>query len=271
MDRIPRPHLSSYLVLFALLALISSTTAAQPAAEDDLFRDALPSGGEGPGMVIVPSGRFVLGGGPASDEEQGVISLESFSMSATEITAGQYLQFLRSARSGEIRRFQGKDEMLPVTGVSFDEAQAYVTWLSHSTGNSYRLPSASEWEYAARAASSKLYSWGDELGENRANCSNCRSEFGGSLAPVMSFPANDWGLYDMHGNAWEWTRDCVDANSAPPANGLPQLFGNCDLRELRGGSYESDGWSIRAGARAFGPRDMNAEDVGFRVVRDLDD
>ena len=158
---------------------------------------------------------------------------------------------------------------LPVAGISWDEAEAYVTWLSRETGAYYRLPSATEWEYAARANSTTSYSWGDELGENRANCMDCGSGFRGRLAPVGSFPPNRWQLHDMHGNVWEWTKDCVDPNSAPPSNGLPQLFGNCDSREMRGGSAESDGWSIRVSSRAFGQRKLQDSDVGFRVVRDL--
>ena len=107
------------------------------------------------------------------------------------------------------------------------------------------------------------------MGENNANCMNCKTAFTGSLAPVKSFKPNSWMLYDMHGNVWEWTKDCVDSNTSAPPNGLPQLFGNCESRELRGGSAQSDGWSARAGARAFGQRKMKTSDVGFRVVMDI--
>ena len=150
-----------------------------------------------------------------------------------------------------------------------DEAEAYVTWLSRETGHHYRLPSASEWEYAARAGTTTLYSWGDKAGSGKANCLTCGGDAAGQLTPVGSFPANAWGLHDMHGNVWEWTKDCIDPNAAPPVTGMPKLFGNCDSRELRGGSARSDAWSIRAGARAFALRGEHIGDVGFRVVREV--
>jgi formylglycine-generating enzyme required for sulfatase activity len=244
---------------------------AQPDYEaGDEFSDKLRSGGTGPVMVVVPAGSMSLGVSRGAPGETARVAFsDDFAVGATEVTAGQYRQFLTATHSGELRRFDIENDKLPAYGVSWDEAEAYVTWLSRETGHYYRLPSATEWEYAARAGTTSTYSWGDDLGDNRANCLDCKSSFTGRHAPVGSFAPNAWKLYDMHGNVWEWTKDCVDANSAPPPNGLPQLFGNCDSRELRGGSAESDGWSIRAGARAFGVRKMKANDVGFRVVMDI--
>ncbi len=86
-------------------------------------------------------------------------------------------------------------------------------------------------------------------------------DYMGVIAPVGSFPANDWGLYDMHGNVWEWTKDCIDPNMAPPPDGMPILFGNCDLRELRGGSAKADAWSIRASTRATAQRVAKSPDL----------
>ncbi len=238
----------------------------------DTFSDPLRSGGTGPGMVAIPDGMFVLGGGQPGQQDLGMIKIQyRIAFSATEITNGQYRQFLEATQSGALKEFAKGEETLPAAGISWDEAEAYVTWLSRETGHYYRLPSASEWEYAARAGTATFYSWGDDAGSGKANCLTCGSEFGGRFAPVGSFPANAWGLYDMHGNVWEWTKDCIDPNAAPPGNGMPKLFGNCDSRELRGGSARSDAWSIRAGARAFALRGEHISDVGFRVVREVTD
>ena len=238
----------------------------------DKFSDSLRSGGAGPQMVVIPDGLFVLGGGRLGKDKMGMIKIEyMLAFSATEVTIGQYRQFLTASRSGNLSKFPGGSDELPVAGISWDEAEAYAIWLSRETGHYYRLPSASEWEYAARAGTSTIYSWGDNVEENRANCLNCKSKFDGTRAPVGSFEANSWGLYDMHGNVWEWTKDCIDPNAAPPPDGLPKLFGNCDSRELRGGSAPSDAWSIRSSARAFALRGQKNNDVGFRVVRNMTD
>jgi formylglycine-generating enzyme required for sulfatase activity len=190
-------------------------------------------------------------------------------LGVTEVTLGQFRYFLEATHSGNLDKLPKGGDDLPMTDVSWDDAEAYVSWLSRETGHYYHLPSASEWEYAARAGSTTDYSWGDTPGENKANCLQCDTKYNGKLAPVRSFPANAWGLYDMNGNVWEWTKDCIDPNSAPPNDGSPILFGNCESRELRGGSAESDAWSIRAGARAFGQRKMRGDDVGFRVAMDI--
>ncbi|MCZ6831502.1 MAG: SUMF1/EgtB/PvdO family nonheme iron enzyme [Gammaproteobacteria bacterium] len=259
------------LAWLIFLSCISSLAWAQLDYDDgDVFSDSLRSGGNGPTMVVIPAGSMSLGGGSGDSQGIGRVTFSrELAVSATEITAGQYRQFLTATHSAELRKFTIRDDSLPVYGVSWDEAEAYVTWLSWESGHYYRLPSATEWEYAARAGTSTTYSWGNDLGENRANCIDCKTSFAGRHAPVKSFPPNAWKLYDMHGNVWEWTKDCVDPNSAPPPNGLPQLFGNCESRELRGGSAESDGWSIRAGARAFGTRKLRTSDVGIRVVMDV--
>ena len=258
-------------VFLLFVTLSSSTVLAQNDLEaGETFQQNLRSGGSGPTMVVVPAGSLALGGVQGGPEGVGRVTFENdFAVSATEISAGQYKAFLEATRSAEARKYRDMADDLPVSGVSWDEAEAYVTWLSRETGDYYRLPSATEWEYAARAGTTTSYSWGDEVGKGRANCLECGVDYAGNHAPVGSFAPNAWKLHDMHGNVWEWTKDCVDPNSAPPSNGLPQLFGNCESRELRGGSAESDGWSIRSGSRAFGLRKMEADDVGFRVVMDM--
>ena len=259
------------LAILAAIAVFGVSPLAQ--AQDnvgDTFSSPLRSGGSGPAMVVIPDGMFTLGGGKPGQHDLGLVKIQYLvAFSTTEITRGQYRHFLAATQSGNLKKFAKGDDQLPVAGVSWDEAEAYVTWLSRETGHHYRLPSASEWEYAARAGTSTVYHWGDDAGRERANCLTCGTDFDGNLAPVASFPANPWGLYDMHGNVWEWTKDCIDSNAAPPANGMPKLFGDCDSRELRGGSARSDAWSMRAGARAVARRQERIMDVGFRVVMDV--
>lgn len=264
----PRIQSLTALCLLGLAVSIPPGFAAYEIGER--FTDSLRSGGQGPEMVVVPSGRFTLGGGTPGQQNLGVIDIGyRLAFGTTEVTLGQYRQFLEAVKSPQVEELPKGNDQLPVSGISWDEAESYVIWLSRESGNHYRLPSAAEWEYAARAGTSGMYFWGDEVGENKANCLNCGSKFNGELAPVGSFPANAWGLHDMHGNVWEWVKDCIDSNSAPPSNGMPKLFGNCDLRELRGGSASSDGWSIRAGARASALRKTSIPDVGLRVVMEV--
>jgi len=253
-----------------LTAMVPLAQAAQDLNPGDKFSDKLKSGGDGPEMMVIPGGIFVLGGGRPGQQDLGKVQIDyRVAVGARELTNSQYRKFLTANRSASLRNFPEADDDMPVTGISWDEAEAYMTWLSRETGHHYRLPSASEWEYAARAGTSSMYFWGDEVGKGKANCLNCGTSNDGKPAPVGSFKPNAWGMYDMHGNVWEWTRDCIDSNTAPPANGMPKLFGNCDSRELRGGSAQSDAWSIRAGARAFSPRGQKMSDVGFRVVMDI--
>jgi len=237
----------------------------------DTFAHDLPGGGKGPEMVVIREGKYVFGGGKVGDDpEKLVVEISRpFAISTTEVTAGMYRQFLKSSQSGDLSSFTSPQDDLPVVSISWDRAEAFVSWLSHQSGYHYKLPSSTQWEYAARAGSVKTYIWGNDAGKGNANCMDCGVSYQGKPAPVGSFKANAWGLYDVHGNVWEWTRDCMDSNSKPPLNGMPQLFGNCDNRELRGGSAKSDAWSIRFNARASAPRQAQNSDVGMRVVMEL--
>ena len=222
-------------------------------------------------MIVVRDGSFVFGGGrPGDDPEELVIEFQyPFAISTTEITAGMYRQFLEATSSVDLASVDTTDDRLPVAGISWDQAEAFVDWLSHQTGYYYSLPSSTQWEYAARAGSTRTYSWGKKVGEGNANCAECSVTFAGEPAPVGSFEPNTWGIYDMQGNVWEWTKDCMDPNSKPPQNGMPQLLGNCDRRELRGGSARSDAWSIRLNSRASAQRQTSIPDLGMRVVMAL--
>lgn len=171
----------------------------------------------------------------------------------------------------------------PVVCVNWRDARAYAIWLSRKTGKQYRLLSEAEWEYAARAGASTRYSWGDEIGRNRANCIDCGSRWNGNgTAPVGSFSANKFGLHDMHGNVWEWVADCRNASyENAPANESVWMEDDCSSRIFRGGSWRSFSSELRSanrggqayvsmpGSRRIKPFKRRLYIIGFRVAREL--
>jgi formylglycine-generating enzyme required for sulfatase activity len=146
----------------------------------------------------------------------------------------------------------------PVINVSWDDAQAYVQWLSQRTGQTYRLLTEAEWEIAARAGSTTDYSWGDQdpvcdqSAPNGANFSDCPYR---RTTPRGSFQPNAFGLYDVHGNVWEWVEDCYDPD--------------CSIRVIRGGSWYNIPQGLRSANRSRGTPASRNDDVGFRVARTL--
>jgi formylglycine-generating enzyme required for sulfatase activity len=162
----------------------------------------------------------------------------------------------------------------PAIKLSWDDAQTYVKWISRITGKSYRLLSEAEYEYAGRGGTQTKYPWGDDIklnGKPMANCDGCDSEWGGKrTAPVGSFAANGFGLYDMVGNVWEWTEDCWNLNyQGAPANGLAWTTGECNTRVVRGGSWNGNPVSLRSANRARIATGVRYDNLGFRVARTL--
>ena len=158
----------------------------------------------------------------------------------------------------------------PVINVSWDDAQSFIRWLNGKTGGNYRLPSEAEWEYAARAGSTTEYSWGDDIGSNRANCHNiyCGDSWD-YTAPVGSFPANPWGLHDMHGNIWEWVQDCWhNSYEGAPADGSAWTSGDCSRRVIRGGAWDHDAGDLRSANRSRYVRTDRDGNIGFRLAQD---
>ena len=159
----------------------------------------------------------------------------------------------------------------PVVNVSWDDARVYAQWLSAQTGAAYRLPSESEWEYAARAGTATKYSWGNGIGVNRASCGGCGSQWDyARTAPAGSFQPNAFGLHDMHGNVSEWVVDCWNGSYAgAPTDGSAWLQGACSDRVLRGGCWNYDPRFLRAAFRLWLATGSRYGDVGFRVARTL--
>ena len=156
--------------------------------------------------------------------------------------------------------------------VSWEDAKAYAAWLSEQTGKRYRLPSESEWEYAARAGTETAYSWGNEIGVNRANCDGSGSKWSDKrTSPVGSFEPNAFGLYDMHGNVQEWVEDCWHDNyEGAPTDGSAWTSGDDgSLAVVRGGSWFNAPRGLRAAYRDRDSPSGRFDNVGFRLVQDL--
>jgi len=230
------------------------------------------------GMVTIPGGSFLMGS-PADepgrlDNEgpQRRVEIRSFRLSKVEITFEQFDAF--ATATGRVRPDDagwGRGNR-PVISVSWDDATAFAEWLSEQTGERYRLPTEAEWEYAARAGSTTSYPWGSEPGSNNANCSRCGSEWGSKqTAPSGSFPPNEFGLHDMHGNVWEWVQDCYknDYIGAPSGGSAPA---QCDTtsRVLRGGSWQVGGVAIRSASRIRRTPISANNTFGFRVAQTIE-
>ena len=283
-------------------------TAPKRAVE--VFRDTLRDGGQGPEMVVLPTGRFRMGdldGSGYSSSERPVRTVtisRPIAMGKYPVTFEEYDRFVDSRDRGllkatpaqAIRALQwfvdGRDRVLlkalfwrhrpedegwgrgtrPVINVNQWDARYYAVWLSEQTGKCYRLPSEAEWEYAARAGTTTKYSWGDDIGRNRANCDGCGSEWDNKqTAPVGSFAANPFGLYGMHGNVCEWVEDCWhDYYKGAPSDGSAWTTdGNDSYAVVRGGSWSNDPLWVRSAFR-YGTGPWYRHDyVGFRLVQDL--
>jgi hypothetical protein len=144
----------------------------------------------------------------------------------------------------------------PVIGASWVDAQAYVRWLTLLTGKTYRLPSEDEWEFAARAGTDTKYYWGEEIGQNNANCLGCGVPWEiRQTAPAGSFRPNGFGLYDMLGNTWQWVEDCWEED--------------CVEHVLRGGGWDNPPQFLRISERYSFHAARRVTSYGFRLARTL--
>ena len=156
---------------------------------------------------------------PAEGPPHEVTIAKPFAVSKFEVTFEEWDACVAAAACPRVPDHWGRGEM-PVINVSWGDAKQYVGWLSQLTGKEYRLLTEAEWEYAARAGANTRYSWGDDPGMGNANCDGCGSQWDlQQTAPVGSFKPNGLGLYDMHGNVWEWVEDSWHENYDGRANG----------------------------------------------------
>ena len=316
-----RPSVSAATQQTGQLAMASPGQVISPSAPAvGAAGAAVPSPGtvirdcqECPELVTVPGGEFVMGSGPKErmrepDElpPHRVRVAGPFAVGKFEVTRAQYATFVRetsrehpqgchSLIGGRFHKntkatwqdpgFEQKDNE-PVVCVSWEDAEAYVAWLSKKTSRAYRLLNEAEWEYVARAGSTGRRHWSEP--DQSAVCryasvadSSAKHLLPGmplfpcsdgieKMAPVGSFPANAFGVHDMMGNAWEWVEDCWNEGYAgAPESALPRLSGSCTERAFRGGAWNSGPTTVRSAYRDRESKNERHDNLGFRVARSL--
>lgn len=239
-----------------------------------------------PEMVVVPAGSFMMGA-PATESQlaqyktaipQHAVSIaRPFAISKYDVT---FADWDACVAGGGCKGYNPSDSgwghgQQPVINVDWDDAQAYVAWLSQVTGKTYRLLSEAEYEYATRAGTTTAYPWGDDIklnGQAMATCTGCGSQWDAKkTAPVGSFASNKFGLYDMVGNVFQWVEDCLhnDYNGAPTDGSAWITGGDCTARLQRGGSWVSSPNGLLSAARGADYAITRITAVGFRVARTL--
>jgi len=240
-----------------------------------VFRD----GNDCPEMIVVPTGEFMMGS-PESEQghsrregpqHRGTIA-RAFAVGKYAVTFDEWEACVAAGGCAHEPEDEGWGRgRRPVINVSWEDAQAYVTWLAKKTGKPYRLPSEAEWEFAARAGRTTRYPWGDEPGTSHANFGDSGSKRSGRrTAPVGSFEPNRFGLHDMIGNVWEWVQDCWNVSyHDAPSNGSAWTSGDCGRRVVRGGSWDSKPELARTAFRGRNGPGYCDDDLGFRLARTL--
>ena len=229
-----------------------------------------------PEMVVLPAGKFVMGS--PTDEKfrekdegpQQTVSVPGFAMGKFDVTFDEWQICVAGGGCEENKkpddRGWGRGRR-PVISVTWADAVDYVHWLSELTGESYRLPSESEWEYAARAGTTTPFWTGDALGSDQANFNTGPQR----TYPVGSYAPNRFGLYDMVGNVWQWVEDCYTADySNVPTDGASLTSKNCLERSLRGGSWIDLPRYLRSAQRYKLLYSASGDSMGFRVARSIE-
>jgi formylglycine-generating enzyme required for sulfatase activity len=290
-------------------ASAASAATDTPAPTPVLLRDRFLDGsGAGPELVLVKAGRFQMGSPEherkmamaagaqeswlARETPQHWVGIERpFALGRYPVTVGEWRAFVDAtgwqADSDVNWAAPGfaQTDAHPVVGVSWSDAQRYLAWLSERSGARYRLPSEAEWEYACRAGTRTVFSFGDRIDPSLANYDGnftwnggAHGQYRGGTTPVTMFAPNPWGLHDMHGNVWEWVQDLMHDNyTGAPADGSAWEDGTGSAergsdrprRILRGGCWLYNPRYLRSALRNAFSSVMSNDIVGFRVARDL--
>jgi formylglycine-generating enzyme required for sulfatase activity/serine/threonine protein kinase len=243
-----------------------------------------------PRTVSIRAGYFWMGSAndePERDEDEGprrVVQVPAFAIGRSEVTRDQWAACVADGgcMPTPVTRTDanGGNPQLPMTDVSWDQANQYTSWLKDMTGKPYRLPTEAEWEYAARAGTDTPFASGPcpdpkhiNYGADYrfANCEDAVASYRAAPVPVESLQPNPWGLHEMAGNVWEWTQDCyVSSYADAPADGSARLGagGSCDMRVLRGGAWYLTPRAVRSAYRGKGPASSGNIVTGLRVALD---
>jgi formylglycine-generating enzyme required for sulfatase activity len=234
-------------------------------------------------FVLIPAGMFIMGSPleeayrDPSEVQHPVTITRPFYMQTTEVTVDQWRAVMGRRL---LARKKGSGDM-PVVKVSWYDCKKFISKLNRMTGDHYLLPTEAQWEYAARAGSETAYFWGSQIDCGRAMFANNPMKYDACVAdnrssgidhskptPVKRYPPNAWGLYDMHGNVWEWCEDLFDRY------GTVSMVDPCETesgkdRVRRGGSWFGPGYSCRSANRAYGHPMSRLQNTGFRLVMDV--
>lgn len=278
MDNIAKfsAHKEIIATLFSLVSLLTSV---------GLYADSSQKTIE-PDMITIANGEFTMGclrpkNCDANERPAHQVSVTSFDISKTEIT---FNQWDGCYHDGGCTTYPNDENwgrgQRPVINVSWNDTQQYVAWLSRKTGKHYRLPSEAEWEYAARANTQTFYTHGDCIINAQANFDarfiwnkeqcNTTGNFLNKTHEVGHLEPNAFGLYDMHGNVWEWTQDCFHDNyQGAPAHSEAWKTASspCKSHVLRGGSWHDLPWDLRAAVRQQEIANLSNNTTGFRIVK----
>ena len=264
------------MIVMSLLLIATTTTLASGAqTPSTVFRDCDLC----PQMVVIPAGTYTMGADDITDDVKPphpVTIAHPFAAGKFEVTFDEWDACVRERGCTQNPSDQGWGRgTRPVIHVSWADAQQYTQWLSLKTGQQYRLLSEAEWEYVARAGTTTPFNTGANLKPTQANYAGSETVAGSvtgvarnQTIAVGSYPANVFGLHDVHGNVWEWTEDCWNANhNGAPNDGRARTSGDCGQRVLRGGAWYDISRNLRSAIRnGFAPG-SRVSGIGFRVAR----
>ncbi len=227
--------------------------------------------GLGPLMAVIPPGTFVMGSpdgeeGRSNDETQHTVTISRpFGLGCYAVTFDEYDAFCRATKR-KVPDDEGWGRgNRPAINISWDDATAFAQWLSQQTGVGYRLPSEAEWEYACRAGTTTPYWWGMEISAVQANYESNRGQI---TVPVDEYAPNPWGLYQVHGNVWEWVEDAYMEDIAQPNVQIDPIYNEQRgaYRVYRGGSWCYDAGYLRSSSRHAHPV-VRRRYLGLRLAR----